>query len=281
VDDGLRSLWDFHDLDESERRLRAQLERETDDDGRADVLTQIARLEGLRTRFDEGHRLLDEARALASPGASATAWILLERGRLLRSAGDPAGGLPLFEEAFGISLAGGLDFAAADAAHMAAIASGDLEGRRLWTERGVAVAEASDAAEYWLGPLLNNLGWAYFEAGDHEAALEVFERALAARERRPEQPGEIEIARYAVAKALRVLGRPAEAVPLLERAVAWSEAAGQPDGFFHEEIALVYAALGRVDEARGHARRALQLLHRTYVKDAERARRLRELAGEA
>ena len=40
--DRLRPFWDFDDLDGSERRLREQLERETSDSGRAEVLTLLA-----------------------------------------------------------------------------------------------------------------------------------------------------------------------------------------------------------------------------------------------
>ena len=90
----------------------------------------------------------------------------------------------------------------------------------------------------------------------------------------------IEIARYAVGKTLRALGRPQEAVTLLERAVAWDES----DGWFHEELAEDYAALGRDAEAREQARLALPLLlgaDPTFAKDEERATRLRRLAGDA
>jgi hypothetical protein len=52
-----------------------------------------------------------------------------------------------------------------------------------------------------------------------------------------------------VARALRALGRPGEAVPLLEHAVAWAQAAGHPDRGFHEELAAAYADVGRSEEA--------------------------------
>jgi Flp pilus assembly protein TadD len=43
-----------------------------------------------------------------------------------------------------------------------------------------------------------------------------------------------------------MLGRPAEAATLLERCIANSE----PDPYFHEELAEIYAVLGREEEAR-------------------------------
>jgi hypothetical protein len=52
-----------------------------------------------------------------------------------------------------------------------------------------------------------------------------------------------------VGKALRALGRAGEAVPLLEQAVAWAQAAGHPNQVFHEELATAYVDLGRTEDA--------------------------------
>ena len=49
--DRLRPLWDFDDLDATEARLTAQLGAESGDEGRAEVLTQLARVAGLRDDF--------------------------------------------------------------------------------------------------------------------------------------------------------------------------------------------------------------------------------------
>jgi len=282
VDDRLRPLWDFSDLDASEARFREQLEREPDAEGRAAVLTQLARVEGLRGRFDEGRRLIARAAEDAPVASEADARIALERGRIANSSGDPAAARRDFERAYEVAVACGQYFVAADAAHMAALSGPGLPGMLEWTARGIQLAETHAGAAYWLGPLLNNLGWAYYAAGDYDAAVDAFRRALAARERYPQQAAEIEIARYAVGKTLRALGRPDEAAPMLERAVAGAEAAGRPDGWFHEELAEVYAALGREGEARKQARLALPLLQEddpSLAQDAERSARLRALAG--
>ena len=243
--DGWRDIWDFNDLDLSERRFRAALEDAETAPARAGLLTQLARIEGLRGDFAAGERVLAEAEALGG----AEAWVLVERGRLLRSSGDGAGALPLFEAAFEHARAAADAFLAGDAAHMAALV-GDVER---WTARGL------ELDGYWRAPLLNNLGWARFEEGDFERALDAFEQALAVRSEDPEQPHEREIARYAVGKALRALGRLDEATARLEEAVAWALEAGVDTPFFHEELAECYAAAGRMDEAREQAERALQL----------------------
>jgi tetratricopeptide (TPR) repeat protein len=284
VADRLRTLWNFGDLDASERAFRDQLERESSDEGRAEVLTQLARVEGLRGRHAEGELLLREAAALAGASPAARVRIDLERGRLLRSSGDPAGALPLFAAAYAAALEAGAESLAADAAHMAALAAPDLRGLVDWTECGCELARASTDPEvrYWLGPLLNNLGWAYHEAGELASALDAFEQALRVREEFPDRRTEIEIARYAVGRTLRGLARAGEAAAALEQAVAWAEAAGAPDGWFHEELAEDYAALGRAEDAREQARLAIPLLEQadpSFSADGERASRLRRLAG--
>lgn len=279
--DRLQALWDFDDLDTTERRFRARLATETGSGQRAEILTQLARVHGLRGDFEGGERLIEGAETTAGDSAAAQARIDLERGRLRRSSGDNEAAFPLFESASGKARDAGELFLAADAAHMAALAAPDRAGFVTWTGRGIDLAEADESARYWVGPLLNNLGWEHYEAGEHAEALAAFERALRERERDPENRQAIEIARYAVAKALRALGRPEEAVAHLERAVAWTEGESNPDGWFHEELADCYAALGRSGEASEQARKALALLpaeDASFEEDGERASRLRRLA---
>lgn len=201
--DRLRPNWDFNDVDASRERFRAQLEEETTAVGRAEVLTQLARADGLQDRFAEGDRLLDEAAELAGDEALVRARVDLERGRLRRSSGDAEAALPLFEASFETALAIPHEFIAVDAAHMAAIAAPDFEIRMAWSERGIELAQTSDdpGVTYWLGTLFNNVGWHYFDAGEYETALEWFERALAEREKRPDEAERIAQAREAVEEA--------------------------------------------------------------------------------
>ena len=244
-DDRLRALWDFTDLDASELRLRAPLDEEASASGRAEVLTQLARIAGLHGRFDEATSLLAEAEALADASEVARARILLERGRVLRLSGDLAAALPLFEKAFETALAAGQEFIAGDAAHMAALA-GDMIA---WTERGLELARRSPAAAYCVGTLLNNLGWWHAQRGEHAQSLAAYRGSLEAYERHARYPYLRQAARVGVARALRTLARPEEAIPLLEQAVAWAQAAGHPDRGFHQELAAAYADLGRAEDA--------------------------------
>jgi tetratricopeptide (TPR) repeat protein len=282
MDDRLRPLWDFDDLDETERRLRDQLEAEQSEDGRAEVVTQLARVEGLRGDFERADALVNDAAAHAESDV-ARARVDLERGRIRRSNGDRDAARPLFESAYTGALAAGQFFVAADAAHMVALVAPDHDGFVEWTNRGIALADTQENASYWLGPLLNNLGWAHYEAGEYALALDAFERALTAREREAEKEAAIEIARYAVGKTLRALGRADEAIPLLEIAVAWAARVERPDGWFHEELAEEYAAARRSADARAQARLAIPLLEAddpSFADDEERRTRLAALAAE-
>lgn len=242
MSDGWRDVWDFDDLELSETRFRALLDGEGAV-GRAGILSQLARLEGLRGRFAEGERLLAEAEA----DGGAEGWIAIERGRLLRSGGDEGGALPCFEAAFEIAGEQGDGFLAGDAAHMAALV-GDAE---TWTARGLAVARSAEepAGRYWLGPLLNNIGWSRYESEDFAGALAAFQEALEVRTGDPARPYERELARYALGKTLRALGRLDEATRQIERAVAWSAEAKVEAPSFHEELAECYAAVGRRGDA--------------------------------
>ena len=197
--DRLRPLWDFDDLETTRARFLAQLDEETTDAGRAEVLTQLARVEGLQDEFERCDELLDEAEALGG----VTPRSLCERGRRARSSEQSGAGLEQFHEAFDLARETGDDTLAADAAHMLALVD-DAEG---WTARGIEIAGTSDdpGVRYWLGPLYNNIGWTRFEAGDYAGALEAFELALAARERDDPRESALQHARDAVDEARRAL----------------------------------------------------------------------------
>ena len=200
--DRLRPLWDFEDVDGTEARLREQLEREHSEAGRAEVLTQLARVHSLRDELDECEALLQEAESLSGEGLVAVR-VGLERGRKLRSGADGAAAAPLFESAFARASELGEFWFAGDAAHMVAISV--PEKMVEWTDRGLVLAASQPDAAYWAGPLLNNLGWHHYEAGDYARALGVFERALEVRRLDPGNPQAIHWAEEAVAEARKAM----------------------------------------------------------------------------
>jgi tetratricopeptide (TPR) repeat protein len=202
-EDRLRPLWDSTDLDSSEARFRSALVAENTDAGRAEVLTQLARVELKRGLPDQAHSLLDEAESLAADVPVVRARLLLERGRVTRHFGDNEEAKRLLEQAVDAALAADEPFIAADAAHSRALAGDMVE----WTNRGLDLTEHYAGAAYWRGTLLINLGEWQWEHGDAAGALESFKAALAAREQDGRNPGQLEYARCAIARSLRRLGR--------------------------------------------------------------------------
>src|SRR5256885_1926355 len=87
------ALWDYDHPVTSESRFRAllpQAEAAGDAAYRAELLTQIARTEGLQGRFAAAHQTLDTVEALlTSDLVTARLRYLLERGRVFNSAGAP------------------------------------------------------------------------------------------------------------------------------------------------------------------------------------------------
>src|SRR5262245_10683378 len=247
-EDRLRALLDITDLDATKERLQAALAGETTDAGRAEVVTQLARVEMWRGRLDNAHALLDQAKELAGNDGAANARILLERGRVVRRSDGDAVAVPLLGQAFEAALAAGQYFMAADAAHACALA-GAMVAR---TGRGLEVADTYEAAAYWRGTLLINLGEWQWERGAYEVSLATFQAALEARERETRNPFLTEHARHGLARTLRSLGRSSEAVPLLERAVRWAEEnslRGEEAEELFDELAAAYDDVGRTADA--------------------------------
>jgi tetratricopeptide (TPR) repeat protein len=228
-------LWSFDDPAGSEERFRTAADTAEGTD-RLVLMTQVARALGLQERYDEGHAVLDQL-AVDDPEVATRA--SLERGRLLRSAGEPDQARPHFEAAAATARASGLEALHVDALHMVALVAPAEDQQRL-TEEALAIARASSepAARDWDASLLNNLGMVHADAGDWPAALASFEEALEARERIGEV-GTTRVARWMVGWALRNLGRTDEALAVQRALKAELEAAGQEDPYVDEELALL------------------------------------------
>lgn len=252
---------------------------------RLELLTQIARTQGLQRRFDDAHMTLDQVQTGLSgtPAAEAVTphiRYLLERGRVFNSAGQPERARPLFLGAWEVATAAAQDGYAVDAAHMLGIVE-PAELGLAWNRKALAQAQASDdpRARRWQGSLYNNMGWTYHDAGEYEQALALFESARAAWE----ADGEVElvpIARWAVARALRSLGRTQEALAQQMALLEESERAGTSRAYVHEEMGECLLSLERAEEARPHFARAWSLLSQDiWFAEAqpERLERLRTL----
>jgi tetratricopeptide (TPR) repeat protein len=232
----LDELWDFGDPALSERRFLEAQESEPDEARSAELLTQEARAVGLQGRFEEAWDLLESVEIL-SPAVEVR--VLLEEGRVHNSAGRPGDAVPLFEEAAKEAGRKGLAFLAIDALHMLAIA--EPESAQTRTREALALVDATDdrRTKRWAVSLHNNLGWAFHDAEGYDDALGEFEAAHAAALDVGTTEQEF-VARWAIARCLRSLGRYQEALDLQQRLAVEDPS----DTYVTEEIEALHAAMG-------------------------------------
>lgn len=202
-------LWNYDAPAETETKFRELLPVAKRSGNQAyciELLTQIARTQGLQRNFAEAHRTLDQVEPLLTDDMKrARVRYLLERGRAFNSWGKPREAEPLFQAAWELARRAGEDALAIDAAHMVAIAARSEPERALeWNLKALKLAEESPhpTARKWLGSLYNNIGWTYHDTKAFDKALEIFQKALKWREEVGKVP-EIRIARWCMARTLR------------------------------------------------------------------------------
>jgi len=281
-------FWNFEDPAGSEAKFRELLPKAEESGDRgylAELLTQIARTQGLQQEFSDALTTLDRADALIGPEMkTARVRSLLERGRVFNSSGKPETSLSFFNDALRLAQDAGLEFYAVDAAHMLGIAAKDNESLK-WNAEAIKLAEAAQdpKARRWLGSLYNNTGWTYFDMGRYEEALATFQTALEFRKKDGTivQTG---IARWSIGKILRHLGRVEEALQIqLELLDQPGRKGNDAEGYTREEIGECLLLLNRQAEATPQFARAWELLHndpwlrQDEPKRLERLKRLGEL----
>ena len=242
--DAAHDLWDFEDPVGSEQRLR-EAAAAAPSPAREVLLTHVARALGLQQRYDEGHAVLD---ALEAAGPEVVARRLLERGRLLRSGGEPEAARPAFAEAVEVARDTGLEALEIDAMHMAALVA-PLEEQVPATQRALVRARQcrDPRARDWDASLLNNLGMAHVERGDWRAALAAFDAAMTARARIGEDE-RTRVARWMVGWALRNLGHIDMALDVQQALKEDLDEIGLEDPYVDEELALLESLMANIDD---------------------------------
>lgn len=236
----LDALWDADDPVGSAGRIAAAAaEPYRSELVRAELETQRARAFGLQGRFAEADALLA---SLEPAVGRLRVRILLERGRLRHGDGRPAEAVELLEEALHAARREGDAFLAVDAAHMLAIA--DPARGEQWTEEAFADLRQTDDPRTlrWRFALHHNRGWALLGANDPSAALAAFTRASTAAEEHG-TPDQRFLARWAVGRGLREVGRVEEALAL-QRLLA-EERPGDPH--VEAEIAALTGAAPTIE----------------------------------
>ena len=283
------ALWDYNDPGGTELKFRELIPAAKESGGKsyyAQLLTQIARTEGLQRKFEDAHRTLDTVEAmLTDEMVVARIRYLLERGRVHNSFGQPEESKPCFLEAWELGLEHGEDYHAVDAAHMMGIVE-PPDKQLEWAAMAMQLAEKSEdeRARNWLGPLYNNTGWSYHDLGEYDKALELFEKSLKFREEKKDERG-IRIARWTVGRVYRSLGRIEEALEIqkgLEK--EFEEKGVEQDGYVFEELGECLLLLKKKGEAKRYFKLAYDLLSKDpwlVANEAERLERLKKLgAGE-
>jgi tetratricopeptide (TPR) repeat protein len=280
------ALWDYGQPAATEARFTehvADLEASGELDPLLQLLTQIARAQGLQGHFTEANATLAQVQTRLTPDTPvAETRYLLERGRVLNSSGQPAQACDWFHRAYDLASAHHQDFYAIDALHMLAIADAP-ETQLAWNQQALAIARQATEprAANWQGSLYNNLGWTYFEAEDFPQALSNFEQALQFRTKQG-KTRETLIARWCVARTLRAMGRTEDALQMQQDIrAAWLAAGEVPDGYGTEEIAECLLTLGRPDEAQPYFASAYALFTKngTLADQPERLQRLKQLGN--
>ncbi len=276
------AMWDYDHPDTTEARFRELVplaEESGDLSYQAQLMTQIARTQGLQMEFDDAHRTLDGVEAMLTDDLIvARIRYLLERGRVFNSAGLADSARPVFLEAWEEGRQAKEDFYAVDAAHMMAIIE-PPEDQLVWAGKAMQIAEQSwdERARRWLGSLYNNAGWTYHDMGDYEKALDLFEKALAWNMECGNED-RVRIARWTVARAYRSLGRVEDALAIQEDLESEIREKGlETDGYVFEEIAECLLLLGREDEAKVYFARAYEHLSQDQWLAANQAGRLTRL----
>lgn len=266
----LDAMWNFREPAASEARFRAALVGATPDE--AFILkTQIARSFGLRGQFEAARvQLAEIAPDLARTSPEGQVRHALELGRSLASAKHAAAALSAetkatarahFARALQLARAAQLDGLAIDAIHMMAFVDTSPLEQLHWAQEALAVVEQSTqpAAKRWEASIRHNLGYALHQQQRYAEALREFEAALKLRLAAGKRE-DIAVARWMIARTLRVMGRHDEALALQLRLERDNDAAGQPDPYVFEELEALFEAAGDGARAAAYAakRRALK-----------------------
>lgn len=278
-------LWDFNKPSETESKFREILpltESSANLDYRLQLLTQIARTQGLQRKFDEAHKTLDGVEALLNKDTPVAAIRYnLERGRVFNSSKEKSKSISFFQKAFDLAKSVKQDNLAIDAAHMMAIAEATPNKQMEWNLKALELAEKSsdEKAQGWLGSLYNNIGWTYHDSGKLTEALEMFKKALDFREKKKDAIS-IRIAKWCMARTYRSLDQIDEALRIQKSLESEFDKLSEKDGYVFEELGELYLVKKMPSESQKYFALAYQELSKDEdfkVNEAKRLARLKEL----
>lgn len=257
-------LWNFRDPAATEKKFRELVEparNSGDASYYLQLLTQIARTQGLQDKFTEAHATLDEVqKQLRDDLKLARIRYLLERGRVFNSSNAPDKAKPLFVEAWELASANNETKYAADALHMLAIVEPLPADKIKWNLTTLQYIKEHPQEQRWLDAVYNNLGEAYLAAKDYEKALDSFQKLIELSKKAGEEPWIY--TKKDVAKCLRLLNRTDEAIALMQPLYDDLQKKSQPDAWISSELGESLLAKGKKPEARALFKQAYELFQK-------------------
>ncbi len=272
-------LWNYADPATTEAGFRKILPAAQSSGNRqylVELLTQIARAQGLQNHFDDANTTLDQAERLLRPEMQvARTRYLLKRGRVLNSAGQSDKSLSFFHQAAETARNCGAVGYEIDALHMLGIAEANPEDRLKWNLEAIDLTRRNPTQQGWLYALYNNTGETCLAMKNYHQALKQFQNLVDLDLKQGKEPDVYAI--KDVGKCLRLLGRYDEAIEILRRVES------KHNGFVNEQLAEALQAQGKSDEARRQFKHAYDLLSKDpdiARHEPEHLARLKKLAGD-
>lgn len=279
-------MWNFADPAGSEAEFRRILPEAIDlgDVGyHAELLTQIARAEGMQGKYEDAEATLKKVESMLTPALKREkVRYLLERGRLYNMSGDNDRAVLTLNDAFNAARECGEDYYAVDAATI--IGKIKIDDKTMsWDVKALEISEASRNSEVqsWRGNLYNKIGWSFFGSREYEKALDIFRRNQSWQESRGEAD-QIRLAKYAVGRTLRMMKNIEEAYRIMYALYQELEAAGTKDGYVCEELGEIMMVNDNTDGAKDFFACAWNELSKNpelQQTQAERLARMKKLAG--
>ncbi len=286
------AMWDYQHPDSTEivfteilEGLKDSSESSYDAEYHAELLTQIARTQGLQGKFIQAHATLDSVKNMLNDNMkTANIRYLLERGRVFNSSGEWEISKPIFLKAYEFGVENNLDIYTLDAAHMMGIV--EPPGKQLeWSLKALKIAEeTSDTnCKGWLGPLYNNIGWTFHDLKEFDKTLIYFQKGYDWRMDAGDEKG-ARIAKWTVGRCLRSLEKYNEALKLQKEILSELEEKKLPeDGYVFEELAELYLLKGEKELAKKNFTWAYDVLSKDewlVRNNPERLNRLKKLGNQ-
>ena len=253
-------FWASDDLTVNESKIRQIIPNKTDATWTAEEigsLTQLARVQNLQEKSEEAKATLDRARTLLASCPQDAARtrteirLLLEEGRHLWLARNPAKAQNYFNQAWTLANEANLNFFAIDAAIMLSLCQ-PRKFQNEWLQKALTLAETTtdEQAKLWLTQVYVLNGWHFFDFRRFEEALDSFNKALA-RPRGNGETSDLYMIRWCIGRTLRGLNRVAEALEVQTQIKTDLSIIGRVNGYVFLELAECLQLLQRAEEAKG------------------------------